>query len=479
MASRSNVIESTSSTHYNIPSFQKAGISACSPRKIITNLSVKSKCAAIAFTIGSIVGIIIIALGLAQICGQIGSSNFILAMTTGYILTVVSIIGLVWIAVTSCKTREEPQTESSISGAMKNRQSNGSDIGILGRPQVLREEDVIASLATQFENNGDISACLKGISPDFFDEKSQERAKRIFPQVMKQIVNSDVDFPKACFFRNPESLVGSLDKQIFQLSATMGVENDIPRSSKDRKHLHVYQVASQYNASEAPSPKTPPIGEAMQRSEWDHTQGPLAQRTNPDAFELVTAFLTHLGFNMLDAVLPSAGKTYEEGAPIEHGYLRPNDENIQFLTDEFKKNYSQAEYVCYSSFSKEWGGVNPVYLFLQAAPAIGYAHGLNTTSDDLQKYAAFANYLALFNYGIELAKKTGKEVILHPTAVGGGVFNNSDANLAWGFEKAGLALQTKMKSAGVFVQLEAFQGAGVVKMIGSRLKIPFKARIGD
>lgn len=239
-------------------------------------------------------------------------------------------------------------------------------------------------------------------------------------------------------------------------------------------------MASQYNAGESANCKlTPPIGGAMEKSEHDASQGPLAQRTNPLIFELVTAFLTHLGFNMYDRVIPSAGKTYEAGAPIEHGYLRPVDETLAQLTDELVRNFSEAEYVCYSSCADEWGeGSLPVYLLLQAAPYPG-APELTRSCEQLQKYAALANYLALFREGIALAQELGKPVVVHATAVGGGVFGNETKNLQWGFEKAALALQTQMKAAGVIVQLEAYQGTGAESEIAKALNIPHKPRVGD
>ncbi len=299
------------------------------------------------------------------------------------------------------------------------------------------------------------------------------------------MLGSEVAFPTSGFLPTEESMAslsGTLEKSLFHLSATTGVQKDIPSSSRDAKRVHVYQVASQYNAAEAPRPVTPEIGKAMTASDGDNTQGPLAQRTNPDAFELVTAFLTHSGFNMLEKVLIDEGTTtYTPGSPIEHGYLRPNNTNIAWLRDQFKANYGCAEYVCYSSLRSEWGGDRPVYIMLQAAPAIAmrYAFNLTVSSDELQKYAALANYLALFRHGIKLAQDKGMPVVLHAAAVGGGVFGNKTANLQWGFQQAALACQAEMKEHGVSVQLEAYGGKGPMAEIATGLDIPKFDRLGD
>jgi hypothetical protein len=335
----------------------------------------------------------------------------------------------------------DSQKQSNVEG---NRPPSSEPLG-----QIVNEDTVLQSLKEGLSQKRNISTALQNIPKNFFENKSQMRAKTFFSKAMNELFGATVYFPQAGPLEGfkPQT-TEKLDLNVFQVSATQGVENDIPNSSKDRQRIHVYQVASQYNAAEAAGPYTPPIGTAMESSKGDKTQGPLAQRTNPAAFECVTAFLTHLGFNMLHEALPSAGQTYQ------HGYLRPTDETIENLTQEFKENFAHAEYVCYSSLSDSWGGSQPVYLMLQAAPAIGYAKGgLSSSSDELQKYAALANYLALFRQGIVLAKERGKPVVLHAAAVGGGVFGNKDENLQWGFCQATLALQGEMKSLGVSVQL--------------------------
>ncbi len=432
----------------------------------------KLKCAIIAFVVGGVAGIVIIGIGATNLFGSIGSTGFIASMLGGGLLTVTSAGGIMWIAIANCKSQKKPPNPSAELQRGSNVDEKLISSGNTG------QEDSMEAIKKTLKEERDISKALKKISDSFFLNKSQERAKKTFLDAMKHLLTAEVSFPKACTIDTPEHLTGPLNVEVFQLSATVGVQNDIPRSSKDNDHLHVYQVASQYNASEAPGAYTPSIGEAMSQSAGDNTQGPLAQRTNPVAFELVTAFLTHLGFNMLDAVLPSAGTTYENGTSIEHGYLRPTNDTIALLTNEFKNNFSKAEYVCYTSSPEHWDAIHPVHIFLQAAPAIGYAQDLTQPSDELQQYAAFANYLALFQYGIELANKTHQPVVLHATAVGGGVFGNTVKNVQWGFEKAALAFQEKMKLAKVSVQLEAY-GTGYVNEIAKNLRISSRPRIGD
>lgn len=174
----------------------------------------------------------------------------------------------------------------------------------------------------------------------------------------------------------------------------------------------------------------------------------------------------------MDRALPTAGKTYHKTASIAHGYLRPNDHTIEKLTQELQTNCHKAEYVCYKSLVAPTG--NPVHIFLQAAPAIGYATNLTKSSDALQQQAALTNYLALFQYGINLAKTSGKPVVLHANAPGSGVFQNTTANLQWGFHQAALMYGDEMQQMGVTVQLEAFNGFGPMKEIAQNLQIPQK-----
>ena len=349
---------------------------------------------------------------------------------------------------------------------------------IISSSYVISSQDmqIIDDLYTSFKQKGAshqaLVTALQEMNQkhtELFQTRSQEKAKQLFMYAYQKFFDLPVEFPTATL-PIPFQSDAKLTQGVFRVVATQGVQYDIVNAAQDQDHLHVYQVASQYNASEAINPSTPGIGDAMKSSKGDFTQGPQAQRTNPIAFELVLAFLTHLGFNMLENAIPSAGKTYDKASPVAHGYLCPNDQNLEILTQELQTNVSKAEYVCYASKVSPSG--NPVYIFLQAAPAIGYAKNLSKPSDDLQRYATLANHLSLFQYGISLAKKSGQQVVLHVNAPGSGVFQNITANLQWGFHQAALMYGEEMKRYGVSVQLEAFQGKGPMKEIAQNLFAP-------
>jgi len=310
-----------------------------------------------------------------------------------------------------------------------------------------------------------------------FKTKSHELAKKTFKDAMKHL-GLGVTYLDATGW-NHEPLKGNLDNSIFRWSATNGVENDIPIASCDKGRVHIFSVASQYNAAEAPSPFTPPVAKAMEKSTYDHTQGPLAQRTNPVVFELVTAFLTNLGFNMVEYVLPSAGSTHEVGSTIEHGYLRPNNQNIDELATEMQNHFQKLEVPCYESRPTPSG--DSVFLMLGAAPAIGYSRGLTSNSQKLQYYAFLANFTAQFKQTLLLLDENPtKEVVLHVTGTGLGVFGCDHHSFADAFKQAALEFQTKLKKTDqnrVHVQLEAYKGKDDVKKVGEALLGAMKPRV--
>ena len=312
---------------------------------------------------------------------------------------------------------------------------------------------------------------------DLFKTKSHEVAKKTFKDAMKHL-GLGVSYLDATGWDH-KPLEGVLDKSIFRWSATTGVQNDIPAVSRDKDRVHVFSVASQYNAAEAIRPFTPPVGQAMKASKNDNTQGPHAQRTNPVAFELVTAFLTNLGFNMMEHVLPSAGSTHEQGSAIQHGYLRPNNETIDELSNEMIANSQKLEVPCYESRPTQDG--ESVYLMLGAAPAIGYSYGLTKESQKLQYHAFLANFTTQFKQTLHLLDENPtKEVVLHVAGTGLGVFGCEYKVFAAAFKQAALEFQTKLKKADlkrVHVQLEAYKGNGDVKKVGETLLGPVKARV--
>jgi len=450
------------------PNLQRGGMRTEPPSRSTT----------IVLAIGAVVGLIMVGLGALNLLGPVGTPGFIASVGGGGALTLIASGALLWVAINNHRNKlpqgnvpPRSPSDDKPSAASKD-ESPPSAVTALPAPIPQpsptdpRAEQLTEYLHNELANGKAIDVALReffGSYGAWFVDKSQKRAEETFHHVMGALLKSEVYYPQACAVENLEGLTGSLDRTVFSLSATGGVENDIPTAAKDGDRLHVFQVASQYNASEAPNPCTPKVGFAMSLSEGDYTQGPLAQRTNPKAFELGTALLTNLGFNMLERVLPSAGTTYTPGAPIQHGYLRPTNGNIGQLEEEFRQNYSKAKYVCYSSRPDHWQDTrHPVYIFLQAAPAIAYSvREISNKSDDLQKYASLANFLAFFKFGIELAKEKNQPIRMHVTAVGCGIFGNKTENFQWGFEKAALLFQNQLKAHHVSIQLDAFDKRSV------------------
>ncbi|MCB1181261.1 MAG: hypothetical protein KDK55_04485, partial [Chlamydiia bacterium] len=132
-------------------------------------------------------------------------------------------------------------------------------------------------------------------------------------------------------------------------------------------------------------------------------------------------------------------------------------EYIATLTEEFRTRYHLAEFVSYESYNDQWGEEgSPVLLVLQAAPAIGYMKDKNIETDELQKYAALANYTAIFSHAIQCAINKKKPVVVHLTSVGGGVFENKQQNIFWGLRQAGIFYQEQMKKLNIRVKYQVF-----------------------
>ena len=78
----------------------------------------------------------------------------------------------------------------------------------------------------------------------------------------------------------------------------------------------------------------------------------------------------------------------------------------------------------------------------------------------LQYTSAFLNYITQFNKVLELARQNpDKQVVYHPTALGGGVFGNDPELIAKGFRAAAVWFQQRLNEEGrtnVYVQFEAF-----------------------
>ena len=90
-----------------------------------------------------------------------------------------------------------------------------------------------------------------------FKTKNHEMAKKTFKDAMEHL-GLGVTYLDATGWDHNE-MEGVLDPSIFRWSATTGVQDDIPATSGDKGRVHIFSVASQYNAAEAPSPFTPPV----------------------------------------------------------------------------------------------------------------------------------------------------------------------------------------------------------------------------
>lgn len=324
------------------------------------------------------------------------------------------------------------------------------------------EDQELKCFKKVFENHSLLVCWLQNFPTTFYEEKGHERAKKVFKKVLAH-QNLTVDFVSAPTDWDHRKPTQPLDPNIFHWSITQGegVTKDIPRASKDHKRVHLFSVASQYNGAEAANPFTPQVGEAIEKSEWDHTQGPLAQRTNPSIFECVNAFLANLGFCMLTNVSPSAGKTYEKGSPIEHGYLRPSDENVECLKKEMEENFCKIELPCYESQVTQNG--ESVFLILGAAPAFGYVSGPTNSPahNTLLYYAYLGAFLAQFNQVQTLLQRNpDKEIVFHVTGTGLGVFGGNKTIFKEAFLKGASWFQESLSEKDkkrVHVQLESYQ----------------------
>lgn len=342
----------------------------------------------------------------------------------------------------------------------------------------------ITSAVAQGANENEVSVILQSqLAREAFTIKDQELAKIAFQKAMRDVLGSEVIFvspagihpgvnarpslqgPLKEYFVMPNMTSWDREienfefrlpdeiKQIVSWERTDGVQYDILKASYDEQAMHLFSVASQYNCAEASGDWTPPKGQAMARSEHDWTQGPLAQRTNPIAFELVTAFLTHLGFNMMDKALPeSVGKTYpteevkarQDGkTTILNGYLQPAgwfynasetkqqaaQQNLKEVVDYLESHIGSFETVCYSSTPQN-GGNNPVCLILAAAPNIS-APFYGPEVSRLEYLSARANLTTQLQQVIHLSNlHPQKDIVLHATMPGLGVFGNHPVNFA-------------------------------------------------
>jgi hypothetical protein len=280
--------------------------------------------------------------------------------------------------------------------------------------------------------------------------KGQQRAKNIFKIVMRDILDCSVSYVTSRGLEKDKPDL--LDSSIFGLVQGNNIAAQIPKLAASQDGwMHVFSAASQLNCAEATSAKAIPAGQAMTQSNGDNTQGPLAQRSNPVAFELVNAFLNNLGYNMVDETLPIAGTS------LKHGYLMPTKDNLSHLTQEFEKNRGTFCIPCYESTL----GKKSHYISLGAAPALAYAGLTGKKTYPLQTVAALENYGCQFNAALELLRSSsGAQVHLHITPIGCGVFGNKLEIVGPAFQRMASAFQdqlTEQEKQRVKVTIEVYK----------------------
>lgn len=94
---------------------QKGKITTADSERSATPLSNTSKCALAAFVIGGVAGIVLIALGAANLFGPIGSIGFIASIAGGGLFALISAGGLIWIAIANCKHPKKQETSQDVS----------------------------------------------------------------------------------------------------------------------------------------------------------------------------------------------------------------------------------------------------------------------------------------------------------------------------------------------------------------------------
>lgn len=274
---------------------------------------------------------------------------------------------------------------------------------------------------------------------------SHLRAKTTFTSALKKFHYPSPLFPTPPKIQYIENLKGEINANVFQSAYVPDIQNEILKLAKDQDHLHVFQIASKYNGSPI-IPDLPKMGEAMLKTRYVDNSDFKVQTLDPVSFEFVNAFLGNLGFNMLENVfveMPSG-----EDFSLEFGSLVPNQKNVKQLSETYQKNYQKIESVCYRYKLES----NLVTLLLQSAPNCEMVK--KDESALLQQYNALANYLALFQYGIDYALSAQRPVILHVRMIEArNPFFNAQEFVRWGFKRAALALQKEMESAQVTVQI--------------------------
>lgn len=94
---------------------QKGKITTSDGERSAQSLSGTSKCASAAFVLGEVAGIVLIALGAANLFGPIGSIGFIASIAGGGLVALISAGGLIWLVIANCKHPKKQETSQDVS----------------------------------------------------------------------------------------------------------------------------------------------------------------------------------------------------------------------------------------------------------------------------------------------------------------------------------------------------------------------------
>ena len=277
--------------------------------------------------------------------------------------------------------------------------------------------------------------------------------------------------------------VGSLNSDVFTWEESKGVQGDIQRDGKydglgdgdgdglgyvegepepEGETIFVYGAASQFNGAEAMTDETLKVNTAVENYKKDRTQGPQAQlQFSKQQVELINCG-ANIGYNALSNVLDESTKD-----AVKHGYLMPNDSQIEAVISQIRTRGQSIEYIAVKSKPVDYS-VNPprikskkVHMLLVSAPAFGrYAskpYPSKKQMEQLQYACAFCSYIAQFQY-LALYAEDGKKVVFKPCATGLGVFENNPIVVAKAFYDAAKMYEENFEKWGVEVRFQVFRG---------------------
>lgn len=287
--------------------------------------------------------------------------------------------------------------------------------------------------------------------------KAHAEAKEFLTKNLN-LIGSSIDFISTTKPSSEvEEIKQDLNTQVFSYEITYGVGQDIRKAGlRQDDTVVIFSAASQYNGSEAQSKYTIAPGEAHDAYAKDDTQGPDAQR----AFSKNQVEIINCGgnnkYNGLSNVL-----TEETKSAVTHGYLTPDNDNVDKVIENLKENGDKLEFPIVTSIPKD--GAKPVSMILIAAPAFGqYSSHTNPIEDktkekEVQYLCALQGYKAQFQSAINASEGGSRKVELKATPVGLGVFKNDSQIVAKAFYNAAKEYESQLLKSNVTVQLQVYK----------------------